>query len=98
MQIARRPTSAISSKLSLKVPKRLNCSFKYPKPVMLIVKGDVCWATYTPVSAEYEIDQLRKLARNVWQEVQLSTYNCIMRLYIRWRALFKVQLCLLARI
>jgi len=41
---------------------------KHPKPVMFIVKGNICWPTNMPVSAEYETDQLHRSVRDVWQK------------------------------
>ena len=42
-------------------PEASNLLNKHPKPIMFVVKGNICWATDMPVSAEYETDQLRRL-------------------------------------
>ena len=38
---------------------------EYLKPVMFIVKGNICWHIDMSVSAEHETNQLHKSARDV---------------------------------
>ena len=67
---------------------------EHPKPVMFIVKGNICWTKDMPVSAEYETDQLHRSVRDFWREGQPTTYGGTKRPYVGRRPPSEVQLCL----
>lgn len=50
-------------------PEAPDLLHEHPKPVMFIVKGNICWTTDMPVSAEYETDQLHRSVQDSWRMV-----------------------------